>query len=613
MSATNSQAKTVLHITLLALALSAAVPRAASSGIPPGQGKRLNSFVTELVNVEVNDARPRAEYEFTNNRTSQGGWVFISSTAGIGDGGKVLILIDSEEEENAVITHEPKSPKVLETMRFLTAGKHRLIVKTSGAAQLKHLIVRSIPEILYNRLRFDPHVTPYGPYDWTFLKRIEMLDNVTTIISGRDTGREIQELLPYIKEWKARGGKWIVETDIPRNLSGEETYRIWAENVGFQHPLLDGIIVDEFTMGMYADKKGMAPYMTAIRRLSREFKGKRLLPYSIPAWGGAKPVKPFTDMLQEVGYPWAPEIYITTMATREAAKDRIEVVNFEPCLRHWREILHIPMGKVILTLGLMSEPPESLCRHPHADFKVFMDMQMNFLANDERFAGLGGISYYNVRIASEETIRWLVKLYRHYCIEGKTEMLSSDPYVLPHIINGDFNKDTSGWKISQAEKDSIAVNNYERLGWAEGRYPPPGQVSVEGDRCLWMKRSAKGPNVASQTITKLQPGRLYSFRMFTGDPQNFTAMTKQAVSIKIKNVELIPEKCFQHVFANPWHRMPKYGDQQICLNYHVKVFRAVGSEAKLVISDWVEDNEPGAPTGRETIFNFVQVRPYLED
>jgi len=464
MHATNSRTRALLCLAFLAFGVAAVVHRPESADAAPNPGRRLNSFVVELLNKEVTGLEARMEFRFVNQRSEQGGWLYIATTAEVGQGGRLVAQIDSEDAGDPVIVHGPASPETLETMRCLSAGEHRLIVKSSGGARLKRVIIRSIPEILYNRLRFDPHVAPYGPYDWKFLKRIGMLDNVTTIISGRDTGTQIQALLPYIKEWKARGGKWIVERDIPKGLTAEETYKAWAGDIGFQHPLLDGIIVDEFTMGMYADAKRMAPYMSAIPRLSREFKGKRLLPYSIAAWGAAKPVKPFTDMLKEVGYPWAPEVYVTTMGTREATKARIEVVNFEPILRHWREILDLPMGMVIMTLGLMSEPPESLCRYPHVDFKVFMDMEMSFLANDERFAGLGGISYYNVRIAGEETVRWLARLYRHYCIEGKTETLSTDPYMLPHIINGDFNKDTTGWKISQAEEGSIAVKNYERLG-----------------------------------------------------------------------------------------------------------------------------------------------------
>ena len=47
-----------------------------------------------------------------------------------------------------------------------------------------------------------------------------------------------------------------------------------------------------------------------------------------------------------------------------------------------------------------------------------------------------------------------------------------------------------------------------------GRPPDPEHI---GDTFLWMKRSEKGPNTFSQTIKDLQPGRLYSMKMFSCD------------------------------------------------------------------------------------------------
>ena len=50
-----------------------------------------------------------------------------------------------------------------------------------------------------------------------------------------------------------------------------------------------------------------------------------------------------------------------------------------------------------------------------------------------------------------------------------------------------------------------------------GRPADPEHI---GDTFLWMKRSEKGPNTFSQTIKNLQPGRLYSMKMFTCDYQD---------------------------------------------------------------------------------------------
>ena len=375
---------------LLVVALLTSTLSCASAESAEKQRKVLNSFVTELLNVELPDARPRAEHAFVNDRSSQGGWVFVSSTAEIGDGGKVLILIDSEEEENAVIIHEPKSSKLLETIRFLPAGKHRLIAKSSGAARLKHLIVRSIPESFYGNFGYQIHVPQYGPFDWEFLKKSGMLDNITTIISGRDTAERIEEFLPHVKEWKGMGRRWVVETGVPSGKSGEATAEFWSKNVGFQHPLLDGVIVDEFVPSRIDQNKDA--YAFAIKKLSTDFKGKRFIAYSGGTWSKPESYKPLVDILRECGYSWAPEAYMGPEVTREKTKWGIEELHFARYLHNWKHVVNVAPEEIIIVLGLLSEPPETLCQYPNVDFKVFMDMEFNFIANDRRFSGLGGFT-----------------------------------------------------------------------------------------------------------------------------------------------------------------------------------------------------------------------------
>src|SRR5216117_3190937 len=111
--------------------------------------------------------------------------------------------------------------------------------------------------------------------------------------------------------------------------------------------------------------------------------------------------------------------------------------------------------------------------------------------------------------------------YRHYAIEGRTNLLTRpDPLFLPHIQNADFEKGTEGWTLKSAESGTIEAKSYPRYGRIEGRYMGLGRPADPehiGDTFLWMKRSDKGPNTFSQIIQNLEPGRLYSMKMFSGD------------------------------------------------------------------------------------------------
>jgi hypothetical protein len=73
-----------------------------------------------------------------------------------------------------------------------------------------------------------------------------------------------------------------------------------------------------------------------------------------------------------------------------------------------------------------------------------MDQQMNVVANHPAMSGVGGLEWWTSLQADEETVRFVGKLYRHYAIEGKTEMLTKDPLFLTHIRNADFEKGIEG-------------------------------------------------------------------------------------------------------------------------------------------------------------------------
>src|SRR5262249_39371006 len=160
------------------------------------------------------------------------------------------------------------------------------------------------------------------------------------------------------------------------------------------------------------------------------------------------------------------------------------------------------------------------------------------------------------------------KLYRHYAIEGKKELLTKDPLFLTHIQNADFEKQLEGWTLHSAEEGSIQAKSFPRYGRIEGRYMGLGRPADPehiGDTFLWMKRSEKGPNTFSQPIKALQPGRLYSLKMFTCDYQDLINPQKKSKeeahrffgNISIEGVEVDMRRSFNEVFSsNPEPPIP---------------------------------------------------------
>ena len=574
----------------------------------------LNNLVAELLNVTPIDDPSQKEWFFTNPRE---GWVFIASTAKVKGSEKLWITIDEAPKEHAVIFHQDTLSSgdlsYEEAMCYLTAGKHTVKFWKYGQPTVERLIIRAIPELLFCKFQYDPHIIPHSPYNWTFLKRY-VLPHVNTIV-----GSGSEEHLPFVQEWKKKGKRWIVEVYAApffQDMTAEEAYHYWTENVGFKNPLYDGIIADEFFSGEHQRYQAI---IDSIRQIcqNEQFHGKVFYPYCGSMYG-TKLSEEFIKTIMDAGYHFAWERYLQEQPTETMAAAYLRDALGQE-MQRWQKALPDCARRMIICFGYMSMiTAESLNVSPRVDFKVWLDMQFQYVATDPAFFGLYGIMAYTSGYADEETVRWAAKLYRHYGIEGKTERLSEQygfKYSLNHIENPDFEEGLKGWTVETAEEGSMETKRVEGYGWLQGRYP---RTSL-GDTFLWMKRSDKKPNKVSQDVKNLQPGKLYSLKMVTSDYRDLvegrSVEKRHAISIQLEGVELLPEKCFQFVIANNYahHWRPFSNKHRFWMNYHFQVFQAKGKTAKLTISDWTSDIEPGGPIGQELMVNFIEVQPYLEE
>lgn len=577
-------------------------------------GRRiLNNLVTELLSVKPRRLAREREYRFTNFRD---GWVFISSSVNVNEAGKARVRLDAGDEP--IIIHEGGQPETAEAMRYLSAGEHRLKLQSEGRSAITHLVVRAIPELVYSQFAESPVLSGLRDVDatWGFMER-HLLRNVNTIVAGRS--QSVGEYLRYVEEWKRRGKRWIIKVHVPgvrggavtAAVTGEEAYEFWNQNPGLQMPLPDGLIVDEFWPGLPQEK--YQGWNQAVKRIYEEHKGKLFYPYCVKMYGSDGSRELIRTVIAS-GNRFAWECYFLEAPSLEEANKLLDLrLGHE--MRLWKNAFPNCERHMIVCFGYESAPTETFNSIPSVDYKVWMDMQFNYIANHPEFFGLYGVMEYKSGYADEEYVRWGGRLFRHYCIEGHRNMLSADPYVSNHIRNPDFEAGTKDWLIRAAEEGSVAAKRVKGYGWLQGRWTKSGL----GDSCLWARRSAKRPNVLSQNITDLQPGRLYSIKMFTADYGEFvrgkSARQKHGIHINIQGAYMIPEKRIQHVFANCYdHHLGPFNDKnRFWMNYHRRIFRARARTATLEISDWTAENKPGGPVGQELIYNFIEVQPYLVD
>ena len=589
------------------------------------EGRKLNNLVTLLLDVVP---APTTE-SFPFVRPSDG-WIFLSfATHGEGT---IRLTLDKASPGETPINLAPGSGPIYETMHYVREGRHALRIECTGTVSLEHLTIKAIPELIHCGLGFNPQIKRYGLYDMDFLKR-DILPNVTTLIIPNN----IKLSGSVIEDWHRQGKRFVAEVGINSQAKSADEHATFWTSFFRKAPFIDGIIINEFIVNrpvsewvrvmtpdrlarMDQERVAYECYSEAFKKIRADSRFADKSIYVYVGGSGKKLNQEIigTNVIRTIincGYFVAPERYLHEMSSEQGSQDALQA--FLDGLVDWEAKEPGVKKQMVITFGLFSMPPGSINKQPNVDYHVWMDQQMNLVANDPTLANIAGLNWWTSVLADEETVRFVGKLYHHYAIEGRTEMLKHDPLFLTHIQNADFERGTDGWILHPAEDGSIAAKSFARYGRIEGRYMGLGRPADPehiGDTFLWMKRSEKGPNTFSQTIKDLQPGRLYSFKMFVCDYNDLITPksrkveeTKSISTVLIEGADVDTTRSFTEVYASsPEPKIP------VCITYHWKIFRAKTTTAILTVSDWEDPNQTTGPFGQEQAFNFLEIQPYYE-
>jgi hypothetical protein len=444
-----------------------------------------------------------------------------------------------------------------------------------------------------------------------------MLPNCNMIESGRVD-------IPEQQEWLAQGKLWLANVQAPGLLDDKEWTvealldlwlhpgqpTAWPERPQLALAKLSGMQVDEYYAGAKSTRF-MAALARSIAQLSvhPDFSGKLWIPFLAGKFGATRD-NLFMKTLLGTHWPFSEEVYIGEMPT-EAEDMKSIRGSFLGVAAAYERAHPGSLRRMIFTPMYAYLPYCTTNRCPQADFRVHLDMQMQVLASAPAFFGLWGVQPYRSNYVDEEILNCMGRLLRHYCIEGKTARMLTDPYELRHVTDPDFEKGTVHWQITAAEDGAVGAGQFAGYGTLEGRYPG----GAMGDTFVRLKRSAKRPNVVSQQLQGLKPGRLYSLKLMTADYDDLqggkSRKAVQTVSITLDGAEVLPGG-----FSHPFHSCREVksftAKAPFWMTYHWLRFRAASPTAKLIISDWAKPDAPGAPIGQQVICNFVEVQPVIE-
>lgn len=544
--------------------------------------RRLNNFVTELLHSELPAENKSSELTFFALRN---GWIYIS----IDNAGATVRLDNSL----SIITKE--TPRQ-ETFRRVTAGKH--VLGVDNAAGTTSVTVRSIPEIFNYCPGKNSGVTENPPYDWDFQERF-VLPAMTTYDGG--------EIAPEnIKSIHARGYYWVGNLN-SRALSNDADVAKRLERSRYVNTDdYDGAACDEQVL---METEMIERYAAGIK-MFRNHKNKML--YS---WMGGTPKTPvdaayFSACINASRGDglMLMEIYTVTKGSAAEAESEYlkQIKGLYSTYNNFWQNADKSMG---IILGAHTQIPIlSIQWAPQVDFKAHFDMQVRQLATgdfnslDIPCVGCWG-SYY----AEEEHHRWIFKVFRHYCIEGKTNSLADEygyKYLPGTIVNCNFDDGLNGWQtngnVSHARMPSFGNSNMGMLG--------AGKLN----ECLAVlaKNENGAPSRIMQTIRNLVPGRKYCLQFVTCDTKDVKSRShnprRYGIEALLEEGKAKIHKDLSWVFVDErtkgrFSEMDKVGR----INLHHCVFTPNDKSLSLTF-----DNAAALP-GEELGVTFVTVNPFF--
>ena len=540
--------------------------------LPPVKSKRLNNMVRELEPVTL---QAGASCEFINPRV---GWVYF--------------ILPSAD---ATLEFAKAKPIRGAGHAYLPRGKNKITLKGASG----RITIRTIPEIYTYQLAGGPYLDVAPKNNYKLIKKY---------------------LLPYINSY-AQPGKgnlsnkeWeiIYSTNLQRqhgnHVAKYPTAQAMIEGVnnneGLNDPKFIGITFDEFPA---VDVTLMARYNEAHDSIKRP-EGYRFYYclYGKLAAGGIS--TEFISNAINSGHGDSIikyESYCQPVENEKAARAYIQNIIVETAKSLERTFPGAVKNLCMYMIN--SNMPSTLTAAylTNVDLKYYLDMQFNLIANAPELEGLAMAGNWGSNYSDNEMVRWTGRLFRHYLIEGKTDMLSPQygfTYNVNFVKNADFEKGLTGWKVEGTVKPGHTPTYGRSM---EKRWSAPNGI---GDYYAIMERGAKA-NVISQKMQGIKSGKYYKLQYITSDAED-VLMKKNgrpgdlSVDCEIDGAEFVPKETVKYRAKGPFRAIDK---NMFKVNLDCRVFKATKDDPVIRFTD--KDVKPG----RKTALNYIYITPFFEE
>ena len=567
-------------------------------------GRRLNNFVTELVNAPLKGG----EVKFFR---PEDGWVWISledapeTVRGFLDGSA------------SAVVYRRRGERLTETMREVKAGWHRLDIRGGEGGRLRIHAVKTITQPMWLR-------TP-GPCDFTetnyrftfgFARRF-LIPSMNTAIGSTLYVSDKRFTDPaYYAE---RGVRPLPGASLPFELPRTDVDEIYRRLTGGVWSMGYDLSIDECAIGR--GRREHVVMSEVLWRMADERPHQRIG----VNWGDATKCsfddpKVHTAELAAIANSGdgrglsIPEVYTPALLTREEAEPWLAL--YAKQVRALGEL--VPAGRSCTLFNMapyvdIGHWCDAVC--PETDIKALYSWQMRAFATRPEFAACAGVGGGARGHGEEELRRWHARCLRYYAIEGGTEDLAERfgyRWTPGFVRNCDFMDGLSGWTARPAAGGAVEPETIRFYGWrAQARMKAP---AGRGDSVAMFTASASGANRLLQRISGLSCGRCYALMFCTAERANAEVPSAedppQAFSARLEGADEMPGLTYVHRVTTA----PRKTDRPVHNYLRIRryVFRARGPEATLVFKDRDADGR-AVPPGTRQVLNYVVFRPYYTE
>jgi len=372
---------------------------------------------------------------------------------------------------------------------------------------------------------------------------------------------------------------------------------------GLTTPGLDGVAFDEFSA---YDLALIARYNAAHPQLKLP-NGRRLY-YCL--YGTPSTAAIVSEFLSNAANSGAGdgiikyEAYCQPVPTEKAAEKFIRQNILEPALAMERSYPGIIANLCLYFINCNVPATLTAAYLPDVDLKYYLDMQFNLIANVPELDGLAMTGNWGSNYTDEEMLRWTAALFRHYAIDGRTDMLSKQHgfnYRADFVSNPDFEDGLDGWNVQGTITTGHAPDYGRNI---EKRWAAP----KIGDRYAVLARGAQ-PNVLRQKLSGIQANRYYKLVYITSDADDVMLKAsgrpgELTIDCEIDGAEFLAERGMSYRALGPFRSIDK---NMFKVNVDCRVFKATLEAPELRFTD-----SKVAP-GRKTALNYICLTPYFKE